>query len=226
MSKVAKQLLCLSALAFLALAMGAQAALAGDADVSDTTGFGLSAITSPLTFSLVTSTWSASLTENVFLNNAGVYTYVFDITNSGTPPTVPLSLFTTATVGPPNVDNFSSLLNFGVVTGTTSVGVDDGTAGCTTGGFCFGTSSLTVQPTSSSVPGHLPPGMEFTFYVQSNSGPVPGAFTAIDGGISNFPPAPTLDPGPEPRSILLFGTGLLMFGVVLRRRLPQLQQPV
>lgn len=48
--------------------------------------------------------------------------------------------------------------------------------------------------------------LEDTFTASGN----PATFTAATGEI---------DPTPEPRSVLLFGTGLLLFGTILRRRL-------
>jgi hypothetical protein len=154
----------------------------------------------------------------------GVYTYVFTIANSPL-SLVPLSQFTTATLGVPNVDNFVSSLLFGVITGAafTTPGVDDGSGGCTAGGFCFGTNSLTLLPTIPTDVGHLPKGDKITFYAQGPA-PAPGTFGAQDGGTNSF--VPSLDPllTPEPGSILLIGTGLLMLGMFFRRRSPTLQQ--
>jgi hypothetical protein len=225
MGKLTQQLLFVSMLAFLVLAQGAQPALASDADVASTSGFGASVATSgPSTFS-VPSNWSATLNESVFLGG-GIYTYVFTLLNAAT-SAVGLSSSSTATLGSPNLDNFSNLLNWGVVTGSTTSGVDDK-------GFTFNPNSTIVAFASGTgcsgtnaigcTSSLLPKADQITFYLQSAFGPVPGTFGAIDGG--TVASTSSLDPGPEPSTILLFGTGLLVLGALVRRRLPQLPQPL
>jgi hypothetical protein len=233
MGKLTKQLLCVSVLVIMALALGARPALASDVDPVDASGFG--AIFSPATTTAFgAGQWTATLTETVYqctggpcaFAGDGVYTYVFTVANLPA-SLVSLSQFTTATLGVPNVDNFVSSLFFGVITGPafTTPGVDDGSGGCTAGGFCFGNFSLTVAPTSLTDAGHLPSGDQITFYAQGHA-PTLGTFGAQNGGTNSSIPSLDPLPTPEPRSILLFGTGLLMFGVILRRRLPQLTQPL
>jgi len=220
MKKLTQQLLFVSLLAILALAYGAQPAMASDTDVANTGSFGTLIDTlAPNTNLSVTGQWAATVSEQVFLTG-GIYTYVFTILDDATlpgsaTPSEGLSEVTTARLGSPNQDNFSTLLNWGLVTGSTSSGVDDK-------GFTFNPSSTTTlfQSGTGSL---LPAGDQITFYLQSTIGPAAGTFGAQDGGTNAF--GPSLDPGPEPSSILLFGTGLLVFGVLLRRRLPRLPVP-
>jgi hypothetical protein len=190
-------LLCsLNALALLALAFGAQPVLASDSDVSDASGFGASVAT--LTTPILAATWTATLSENVYLSGT-TYTYVFSLTNlTGAGP---LTITTSAI---PTLDAFSQTLQFGVVLNSTTSGINDT-------GFTFGGTSLEVG-----INQDVPTGDSFTFYAQSLAGPGPGIFTGVDGGTPGS--TPSLDPGPEPSSILLFGTGLTALGVILRRR--------
>jgi hypothetical protein len=206
MRKIRRQLLCGSALAFLALALVAAPVRASDTDVANVSGFGAlvatdgTVITSP-------GNWTANVSESVYLN-AGVYTYVWTLANSGS-SFVGLSQATTATVGSPNVNNLSSALDFGVVLGLSSVTADDN-------GFSFGPNSFRVNLIDTG--GELAPGDQLTFYAQSTLGPALGTIGTQDGGTS-FSGA-SLDPGatPEPDSLLLLGTGLLSVGGYLRRR--------
>ena len=221
MSKIIKQLLFVIVLAFLALAQGAQPAFAGDVDVPDTTGFGgVVSTLSPNTNLAISGQWDATLSEQVF-QNGSVFTYVFTLANDSSSQ-VGLSQGTTASLGSPNLDLFSTLLNWGVVTSGTTAGADDR-------GFTFGANSTTVLLGSGCVADtcsgkELLPTNEITFYLQSALGPGAGTFGAQDGGVNDA--GPSLDPGPEPSSILLFGTGILVLGAILRRRLPQLPQPL
>jgi hypothetical protein len=223
MRKVTTQLFCVTALAFLALALGAQPALGSDADVTTPpASFGL-LFGAPISSTLTGSGWTASYTEQVF-NNAGVYTYMFTLTNSGT-SALPLSELSASSLGFPNFNGFDPGLNWGLVTDPafTTAGVDDGVAGCPgpNDTFCFNTSSWTMNPASSGS-NELKPGDKITIYGQGGA-PVPGMFGAKDG--STLVTGTAMTPGPEPSSMLLFGSGLLMLGVFLRRRLPQVPQP-
>ena len=225
MNKIIKQLMFVIVLAFLALAQGAQPALASDVDVPDTTGFGAVVSTlSPNTNLSISGQWNATLSEQVF-QNGSVFTYVFTLANDALSK-VGLSQGTTASLGSPNLDLFdSTLLNWGVVASGTTAGADDRD-------FTFGPNSTTVlfgsgcvaTPTDTCSGKELLSGSEITFYLQSALGPGAGTFGAQDGGVNDA--GPSLDPGPEPSSILLFGTGVLVLGAMLRRRLPQLSQPL
>jgi PEP-CTERM motif len=205
MEKTRERLYWIAAVAFLLVVLAAQPVLASDTDVAAPTGFGASyaTITSPLTG----GGWTGSLAETVYFNGT-VYTYVFQVSNSAASITGPVTLSTSTLL---LQDNFSSTLNWGVVTGATylSPGVDDkGDFGGT--GFDFGSSFHAFLNAD------LPKGDVFTFYAQSGGSPTLGTLSGQDGGLPSS--GPSLDPGPEPSSILLFGTGIMAFGLVLRRR--------
>jgi hypothetical protein len=203
MEKTRERLYWIAAVAFLLVVLAAQPVLASDTDVAAPTGFGAlyATITSPLTG----GGWTGSLSETVYFNGT-VYTYIFQISNSAASPTGPQTLSTSTLA---LQDNFSSTLNWGVVTGATSLGVDDkGDSGGT--GFDFGASFHAFLNAD------LPAGDVFTFYAQSGGSPTPGTLSGQDGGLPSS--GASLDPGPEPSSILLFGTGITAFGLVLRRR--------
>jgi len=189
-------------LVLLIFAVGAQSASASETAVTSGTLTGnFGTLVDSSTFSVVNgSIISASIAENVY-SNAGTYTYVFDVTNNGPDS---LAAFTTGTT----VNNFSSTDNYGTV----SLGVVGGTTnGGTLSGFDFDPFQLIVN-----LSGALPSGDQFTFYAQGGA-PIPGQFAALDGGTASTSAGP-LDPGPEPSSMLLFGTGILVFGIMLRRR--------
>jgi len=224
MKKLTLQLLCVSVLAFLALADGAPPALASDVNNSSatlTSAFGTSIATTPPLSLSVPGDYTATVSEQVFLS-AGVYTYVFTVADSL--GSAGLSQGSTATTHSPlPLDEFSSSLSYGVMTNTSFT-----SSGVGASGFTFNPNSTTVlfaNGCSSAVPpvctggALLPAGDEITFYLQSTIGPEGGTISTEDGGQSAD--GASLDPGPEPSSILLFGTGLLVFGVLLRRRLPQ-----
>lgn len=198
------QSLALGTLALAALVALAQPTSASETNVTDVSGFGAGVATATFT-STNTGDFSATVDEGVYLLS-GTYTYVFDITNNaGSPDSGSLETFYTATAGLPSVDNFSSSLDYGRVTGSTTGGGGET--------FTFSPSYLEVGLSTK-----LPSGDQFTFYAQSDLGPVPGQFQAQDGLFGTTTGNP-LDPGPEPRSMLLFGTGLLVLGVMLRRRI-------
>jgi hypothetical protein len=184
--------------ALLALTLGSHAAFASEVNVATDAGFGpqVGSTLGPATFSSLD--WTATLTESVFLSG-GVYTYVFtvaNITRRGNAGSTLEQLFTASTAFG---DNFSSTLDWGEVTGLSTSGVTS---------FSFG-GSLEVGLAG------LAPGHQSTFYAQSTGSPTAGTLAALD---NIFGSTASLDPGPEPRSVLLFGTGLLAFGIVLRRR--------
>src|SRR5579864_1327720 len=172
MRKLRREILWSSALAFLALALVAAPVRASDADVSDVSGFG-TLITTDGSVIMSPGNWTANVSEGVYLN-AGVYTYVWTLANSGS-SLVGLSQATTATLGLPNVNNLSSGLNFGVVTGLSSLTADDN-------GFSFGPNSFLVNLIDSG--GELKPGDQLTFYAQSTLGPALGTIGTQDGGTS------------------------------------------
>lgn len=188
--------------ALLALTLGSHAALASEVNVANDSGFGaqVGSTLGPTTFTSLD--WSATLTESVFLSH-GVYTYVFTTKNTsrvGEKNSTLEDLFTSSNV---TGDEFSSALDYGEVTGPAF-----STSPSEVTGFSFG-GSLEVTLAG------LAAGQKVTFYAQSTGGPTAGTFAALD---NIFGATASLDPGPEPRSVLLFGTGLLAFGIVLRRR--------
>lgn len=234
MGKKSERLAWGSAFILAMLIFAARPALATDISVTDDGGFGtlVGSVTSgtPNLVSNLSNDFSATVTESVFLcSNAGgcsdvagdaaangSYTYVFTVLNASS-STNSLTTFNTSTNGL-TVDAFNSSLNYGIVGGTFTTGGSPNTSGgcqSPTNGFCFGPANLKLflgAPGGSD----LPPSDQITFYAQSIYGPMPGSFTALNDGSAT---AAVLDPGPEPRSILLFGTGLLVFGVSLRRRI-------
>ena len=207
MKKTTVRLSWMSAAALLLVLLAAGPVLANDVDVASPGVFG--GVVATLTSPLVGGAWTGSLSETVYLSG-GVYTYVFQISNSSSSPTGPAT-FSTSTLG--LLDNFSSSLNWGVVTGitNTSPGIDDKKDfNPLNDGFDFGGSFHVF------INKDLPKNDIFTFYAQSGSGPTPGTLSGQDGGLPSS--GASLDPGPEPSSILLFGTGVTAFGLVLRRR--------
>jgi hypothetical protein len=230
MSKLAKRLLCISALSILALAMGASQAAAGDLDVTcvgPTCGFFAGTNVGSVSTSAIgpSGVWQGNFNENVYYDGTSVYTYVFDLSLTAMKAGDWINSMSTGLGTPVPVANFfDQTLNWGVIFsgGTlpnTSSGVDDaGDAGGT--GFSFAGSTLQSNLKSNTLNGS---GLTYEFYAQSTLAPDLGTFSILNGGTTN---TQSLDPGPEPSTILLFGTGLLILGFLLRRRLPQLPQPL
>jgi hypothetical protein len=212
MKKTTARLCWMSTVALLLVVLAAQPVLASDTDVPTPTVFGApyAAITSLL---VAAPAWTGRLDETVYFNGT-IYTYVFKVSNTGpsVPPLGPQNLATSTLAFQ---DNFSSTLSWGVVTDPsyTSPGIDDkGDFPLLGPGFNFGTTSFQVF-----INQDLPQGDVFTFYAQSRLSPTLGQFSGVDGGVPGF--GVSLDPGPEPSSILLFGTGITTIGLILRRRL-------
>ena len=210
----------------LLLLLSTQLASAGDVPVSATLSSAFGTQVGPTVGPLASSNganFTSSIAEYVYLCSgscsdaaAGVYTYIFDVSNSSSSHD-PLKLFTTYTNGTFNYDDFSASLNFGNVNDAqapTTGGKTDTECGGT--GFCFDPTTLTVNLVKADGGTPLPVGKQFSFYAQSFEGPSPGEFAPSDGGAGTN--APTLDPGPEPQSVLLFGSGVLAIGMMLRRR--------
>jgi hypothetical protein len=184
------------------LVLSAVPAYAGDVDVANVSGFGGSVASASGTSA--TANWSGAITENVYLSG-GVYTYVFQFAMTTLQGSPSIKSITTATN--PALDLFNNTtLNWGVVTGQTSGGVDDS-------GFTFNPDSLLANIPA----GELVNGKQFTFYAQSTLPPAPGSTSGQDGGGGTT--ANTLDPNvPEPSTLLLLGSGLVGMGGFFRRR--------
>ncbi|MGH9325160.1 MAG: hypothetical protein ACRD2B_00515 [Terriglobia bacterium] len=198
------RLVSLLAAIAVVVAFATASAFATDVDVTNTSGFGtLVATLSPST-TLTTADYSATLTESVYLSGT-TYSYVYTASNSST-STAGLTSASTSTIANPNANNFSSGLDFGVVTGSTSANLDDS-------GFTFNPSSLAVGMTGGTT-NTVVAGDMFTFYAQSTLGPQAGSFSTQDGGLSNA--GHSLDPAVEPSSITL--VGLVLLGGLLYER--------
>jgi hypothetical protein len=184
------------------LVLSAVPAYAGDVDVANVSGFGGSVASASGTSA--TANWSGAITENVYLSG-GVYTYVFQFAMTTLQGSPSIKSITTATN--PALDLFNNTtLNWGVVLGQTSAGVDDS-------GFTFNPDSLLANIPS----GELVNNKQFTFYAQSTLPPAPGSTSGQDGGGGTT--ANTLDPNvPEPSTLLLLGSGLIGMGGLFRRR--------
>jgi hypothetical protein len=184
------------------IVLSAMPAYAGDIDVANVSGFGASVASASGTSS--TANWSGAITENVYLSS-GVYTYVFQFAMTTLQGSPSIKSITTATN--PALDLFNNTtLNWGVVTGQTSGGVDDS-------GFTFNPDSLLANIPA----GELVDKKQFTFYAQSTLPPAPGSTSGQDGGGGTT--ANTLDPNvPEPSTLLLLGSGLIGMGGFFRRR--------
>jgi hypothetical protein len=127
-------------------------------------------------------------------------------------------------VGVPNTSGFGALgaklapnTPLGVNSSSTSSGINEGTGGCTPGDFCLGASSTTFVFNSTA----LPAANQITFYLQSNLPPAPGTLGAPDGGVkkARAPEHWLHHLGvAEPASLALYGSGLALLGVVIRRR--------
>lgn len=135
---------------------------------------------------------------------AGVYTYVYSVTPIGS--SQPLSQI--------SVGNLLGLFltgstNYGVVTSLTS-SVDEGAT------FTIGGTGERVTPPMCGSDFCLSVGTTLTFYIQSYGSPGADTISGQDGGTSAF--GNTLGPVPEPASMALFGSGLAVVGVAIRKR--------
>lgn len=229
-----------SLLGVIGLAWGAPAWAGGRSDV-DTSGFGSAlgpfATSSSMvpssnpclgsTGTCTTTIYNVDMTSQVF-QNGSVFTYVYGIklddafsfscpgggvtctTSNGTKTVTPLTL-ASITIGSPNFDITG--LFFGVVTHCLSgncIGVST-SGGTSISGAALSSSSLQFTPTGLSV------GSTLLVYAQSNQGGFLTGGSTQDGG--NVASSQVYGPTPEPTSIALLGSGLILVGGVIRRRL-------
>jgi hypothetical protein len=209
-------------LCLVALAFAAAPAFANNVDVTDTSGFGTSILTTSSTFSNGFN-FNVDVTTTVFFNSStGVYTYVYTLSNytGGNP----VDIFSIGSL------NFNSSLNWGTVTGSTSSGVgldnpDATTFGqptpfCSSNGF-LGCSSSTLTfffSNGTGTSGGLHTGETITIYAQAFSGPGPSQHSAIAID-SDFATGTVPAPVPEPGTMALFGSGMIGLAFALRRKL-------
>jgi hypothetical protein len=194
---------CLGGLALLALA--AVPAKAGDVNCANPTSCGFGTATGYTTSGAVLTSLggdNATFTESVY-ENAGIYTYVFTISNSGN------TLASANTLGDTNGDHFASTDSYGVLTGST-------TSSYSSAAFAFNPGSLTVcfDLSSSGCTDSLTNNSkhnEFTFYVQSANGPTDGTLSVTNSGPTNT--AFAWDPAPEPSALVLLGITVLLLAV-------------
>jgi hypothetical protein len=133
--------------------------------------------------------------ERVYRNSrTGLFTYVFTVDNAGRAELASINTLTVA-----GGDHFDMGDKYGVITGLTSSAYGSVA-------FDFNPLNLTVCFESSSVgcTDSLAKGGYFTFYVQSANGPQAGQFS-----VTGSDPAPSLDPTPEPRTLVFLGLALV-----------------
>jgi hypothetical protein len=199
----------------LSLVMAIPAWAGSGTPVSDTSGFGTSLGTTSndyaggdVNFNVTTTVYQCQSGSGCSGGGGtaanGEYTYVYSVT-----PLVgsePLSL---VTVGNLLGLFLSGPTNYGVVNSLTTMS----NSGSTT--FSFGSGAFHVTPPMCGGDSCLTVGTTLTFYVQSFGAPGNDNISAVDGGTAagGYVPGPT----PEPASMALFGSGLVLLAGAIRK---------